>query len=302
MKTVNLEQQITQLEKEIIEKKKQLTELKKSIQEKSVENYQFTTPDGKPIYLADLFGDKEELIVVHNMGKACSYCTVWADGFIGLYKHIARKASFVLESPDEPSVLGDYAAERHWTFPVVSSNGSSFKEDIGFAKGKQYMPGVTVFRRDENGGIYQGARAFFGPGDDFCAVWPFFDLLPSGYEDYRPSKTLNEKAPFRLTHNIAVQVKDYEKALDFYQNTLGMSVKQNLDNETLLSLGGTNFYLENTEDASGQVFFEFSVSDFYEAKENLVAAGCEITKIYHETSAMLKDPYGMRFHLFQGTK
>lgn len=188
MNTLELEQQITNLEKDIIEKKIQLAKLRKSITERRVENYQFQTPAGETIHLADLFGDKDELFVVHNMGKACSYCSLWADGFSSLYQHIARKAAFVLESPDEPSVLGEFAEYRQWTFPVISSINSTFKEDVGFAKGRQYKPGVSVFRREKNGDIFLGANAPFGPGDDFCAVWPLFDLLPSGYEDYRPSK------------------------------------------------------------------------------------------------------------------
>jgi hypothetical protein len=29
-------------------------------------------------------------------------------------------------------------------------------------------------------------RAEFGPGDDFCAVWHFFDLLPEGVDGWEP--------------------------------------------------------------------------------------------------------------------
>ncbi|WP_243298372.1 DUF899 family protein [Bacillus litorisediminis] len=304
MNTVELEQQIEQLEAEIHRKKVKLAELRKAKAEKLVQNYAFLTPDGKTVYLSDLFGDKNELFVIHNMGKACSYCTMWADGFSGVYHHIVRKAAFVLESPDEPKILGDFAAERRWTFPVVSSNGLTFKEDVGFAKENQCMPGVSVFRRDEEGTIYQGALAPFGPGDDFCVVWPLFDLLPSGYEDYLPTKVLNERAPYRLTHNIAVQVRDYENAVAFYENILGMAPVHIMENETKLSLGGTNFYIEKiTEETKpGLVFFEFSVRDYEEAKAKLLEAGCKVTKVFHNTSEMFQDPYGMQFHLFQGTK
>ncbi|MET3698259.1 predicted dithiol-disulfide oxidoreductase [Bacillus oleivorans] len=304
MNTVDLEQQIEQLEAEIHEKKIKLAQMRKAKAERPVQNYAFLNPDGDTVYLSDLFCDKNELIVIHNMGKACSYCTMWADGFSSLYHHIARKAAFVLESPDEPSVLGDFAAERRWTFPVVSSHSQTFKEDVGFAKGKQYMPGVSVFRRDQEGRIFQGATAPFGPGDDYCIVWPLFDLLPSGYEDYRPTKDLNDRAPFRLTHNIAVQVQDYEKALAFYQNIIGMAQDRVIANESRLSLGGTNFYIEKAAEQvePGQVFFELSVSDYQEAKMKLIEAGCKITKVFHEKSEMFQDPYGLKFHLFQGTK
>ena len=305
MNTIELEQQIEQLEAEIHEKKIKLAELRKSVENKPVHNYSFTTPDGETVYLSDLFGDKDELFVIHNMGKACSYCTMWADGFSGIYRHIASKTPFVLESPDEPSVLGDFAAERHWRFPVVSSYGQTFKEDMGFAKGKLYKPGVSVFHRDKEGNIYQGATAPFGPGDDYCAVWPLFDLLPSGYEEYRPTKIINERAPFRLTHNIALQIKDYENAVAFYENVIGMELKQVTENESRLSIAGTNFYIEKMEGSAsvpGRVFFEFSVSDYEAAKAKLIDAGCKVTRVFHETSEMFQDPYGLQFHLFQGTK
>ncbi|GAA0323941.1 hypothetical protein GCM10008967_13100 [Bacillus carboniphilus] len=299
-----ISKQIEELEANIHEKKKQLAELRKSLPEKQVSDYSFITPSNQPVQLSELFGDKDELLIVHNMGKACAYCTVWADGFSGIYHHIARKAAFVLESPDAPTVLADFTAERHWTFPVVSSANTTFKEDMGFAKGKQYMPGVSVIRKDENGMMYQGATSFFGPGDDFCAVWPMFDLLPSGYSDYRPSKELNERAPFRLTNNIAVQVKDYDKALDFYQNVIGMSVSEEMINEKKLTLGGLNIYVENqpSHEKAGQVFFEYSVKNFAEVKETLEKAGCVVTKVFSEKSMMYKDPYGLQFHLFEGTK
>ena len=34
--------------------------------------------------LSDLFGDADDLILIHNMGKGCPYCTLWADGFNGV--------------------------------------------------------------------------------------------------------------------------------------------------------------------------------------------------------------------------
>ena len=41
------------------------------------------------------------------------------------------------------------------------------------------MPGVSVFRR-EAGTIVRVSDTGFSPGDDFCTLWHFFDLLPGG--------------------------------------------------------------------------------------------------------------------------
>jgi hypothetical protein len=47
-------------------------------------------------------------------------------------------------------------------------------------KGKDPWPGVSTFSKDKNGRIYQVNKSFFGPGDNFCAAWDLFDLLPKG--------------------------------------------------------------------------------------------------------------------------
>lgn len=292
--------EIQQLEMEILEKKKQLAEMKRNIEKEKVENYVFSSFQYGSVSLAELFEDKDELFVVHNMGKGCSYCTMWADGFTSVYHHIQRKAAFVVSTPDEPEVQENFAAERSWTFPVVSTKGTSFKQDMGFVLDEGFYPGVTVFSKDDQGVIYRHASSFFGPGDDFCSVWPLFDLLPSGYEDYKPSKKINDRSPYQLTNNIAIQVKDYEKAIEFYHQTLGMKPEKSTDSETLFTTNGTNFYIENHNKANDpSVFFEFAVDNIEDAKEVLIANNCIITKEFSEKSLMVSDPYGLKFHLFQ---
>jgi predicted dithiol-disulfide oxidoreductase (DUF899 family) len=186
--TNSLMTEIEQLEIEILDKKKKLAQLRKSLPEQKVHNYQFITSEKEKVSLLDLFQDKDELIVIHNMGNACSYCTMWADGFNGVFHHLIQKAAFVLSSPDEPAVQDDIAAERGWKFPMVSTKGTSFKTDFGFEKDGYYHPGVSTFRRDKEGNIYHHAKAPLGPGDDFNVVWHLFALLPSGSEDFQPKK------------------------------------------------------------------------------------------------------------------
>jgi len=61
--------------------------------------YTFTRTEGTTASLADLFLDHHDLLVIHNMGRQCAYCTMWADAFIGLTRHITRRAALVLASP-----------------------------------------------------------------------------------------------------------------------------------------------------------------------------------------------------------
>ncbi|PLR67761.1 DUF899 family protein [Bacillus sp. UMB0893] len=288
------------LEKELLEKKKRLTDLRKLVPNKMAENYQFIASNGHSVTLLQLFKEKDELIVVHNMGKSCSYCTMWADCFNGVYHHISKKAAFVLSTPDEPHVQDAFAAQRGWKFPIISTAGTSFKQDFGYEKNGYYYPGVSTFRKDDKGSIYHCAHAPFGPGDDFCSVWPLFDLLPSGSESYRPSKMINENTPFQMTNNVAFAVQNYEKAIDFYKNLLGMTLESSNEFETKFSMNGTFFYIENKKHAG--VFFEFAAEDFSNSMTKLLNAGCEVSEKLSSTSVMLKDPFGLRFHLFESVK
>ncbi|WP_053366392.1 DUF899 family protein [Bacillus sp. FJAT-27245] len=292
--------QIEELQNEIIEKKKQLNELKKSVPEKLVENYMFQVSNGCTTSLLELFGDKNELIVVHNMGKGCSYCTMWADGLNGVFHHLIAKAGFVVSSPDAPEIQEDFAASRKWQFQMVSIKGSTFAEDMGFQKGKYVYPGVSTFRKDEENNIYLIAQAPFGPGDDFCVTWPLFELLPSGSEGVVAKQNLNNRSPFQLTNNIAIGVKDYDQAVQFYETIIGKEKKQTSAGETLFSISGTNIFIEEHE--HNNTYFEFAVDDFEPSKKILVENGCVITKEYSDKSVMLADPYGLKFHLFEMKK
>ena len=184
---MNVKSEIAQLEKEIAEKKTQLKALKQSEPHMPVNNYEFVKKDGKSVSLLELFGNKEELIIIQNMGKSCSYCTMWADGFNGVYQYLAHKAPFVLASPDSPDVQTALAKERDWQFPMISTMNNTFKHDLGFVLDGQIYPGVCVFRKTTEDDIYLVASDFFGPGDNYSTPWHFFDLLPSGSKDFNPN-------------------------------------------------------------------------------------------------------------------
>ncbi|WP_108671635.1 DUF899 family protein [Peribacillus acanthi] len=292
--------QIEELEKEILEKKKQLAKLKSSTIKRSVQNYEFVTSNHQQVTLQELFGDKDQLMVIHNMGKGCSYCTMWADGFNGVYEHLRNETGFVLASPDTPDVQGDFAASRKWKFPMISVEDHPFTEDIGFLKGKSHYPGVSTFHKDQDGNITLYAQAPFGPGDDYCVTWHLFDLLPTTGENVQVKRYLHERSPFHLTNNIAIGVSDYEKALSFYQDVLGFKLEQSFPNETKFSMGGSNFYIENTD--VQYTYFEFYVDQIEPAKKMLLENSCIITHVYSDKSMLVADPFGLKFHLFEGNK
>lgn len=177
---------IVALEQEIKKKKKQLAELRKAATSEQVKDYIFSTLTGTK-KLSDLFGDKEELILVYNMGKSCPYCTLWADGYNGLTEHLQNRAAFVVVSPDTPKVQDEFAKSRSWKFPLLSHENTSFAADMNMLteKGGQ-KPGISVFTKTSKGEINHFSNTEFGPGDNFCVMWDFIDMLPEGINGWGP--------------------------------------------------------------------------------------------------------------------
>jgi len=159
--------------------------LQQVVEPEAVADYRFETVAG-PVSLSDLFGAHRDLYVVHNMGRGCAYCTLWADGFNGVHAHLATRAAFVVSSPDAPEVQQAFATSRGWRFPMVSHRGTTFAADMGYRDaGGEYRPGVSVFRRD-GGRVLRVSDAGLRPLDDFCALWHLFELLPEGPAGWRP--------------------------------------------------------------------------------------------------------------------
>jgi len=166
--------------------------LQAAVEPQQVQDYVLSGWDG-PVRLSELFGAKRDLIVIHNMGTGCPACTMWADGFNGVYDHLASRAAFALVSPNPVAVQKTFAASRGWRFPMVSYDGSTFAEDMGYREGGDppddklggWNPGVSTFRR-EGGKILRLSDTEFGPGDDFCVVFHLFDLIPGADPDWRP--------------------------------------------------------------------------------------------------------------------
>lgn len=186
MKT-ELDTQIDELEYELQDIKRQLAELRRTRPREEVSDYSLKDSEGREATLSSLFGNHGRLILVHNMGSDCPYCTMWADGFTGLLPHLASRAAFVVTSPDAPEAQKEFASARGWNFPMYSAKGTSFVSDMGFKDEKEgLMPGVSVFAKEADGKIYRVGRAEFGPGDNFCATWHFFELLPEGIDGWEP--------------------------------------------------------------------------------------------------------------------
>jgi predicted dithiol-disulfide oxidoreductase (DUF899 family) len=185
--------EVEALEKQIQDLHITLAQVRRKSSPEPVRDHALKTPEGTVVTLTQLFGGKRDLLIVHNMGKKCVFCTLWADGFIGFAKHLNDRASFVLCSPDEPAVLKAFAASRGWPYACVSSHGSTFTRDLGYEHEKdgtiEHSPGISALRRNDDGSVVRVNHARFGPGDSYCSLWHMLDLLKDGPAGWQPKYT-----------------------------------------------------------------------------------------------------------------
>jgi predicted dithiol-disulfide oxidoreductase (DUF899 family) len=99
------------------------------------EDYRFETDEGSAS-LADLFGERSQLLVYHFMfgpdyKSGCPSCSAIADGFNGFVTHLQNHdVAFSAVSRAPLAKLQAYRQRMGWTFPWASSLGSAFNADF----------------------------------------------------------------------------------------------------------------------------------------------------------------------------
>lgn len=182
---------IAELEKQIYALKDQLQKARKENPAEPVKNYTFDSNSG-PKTLSDLFGDKEFLYVIHNMGINCSYCTLWADTLNPMLPWLCTHAEVALCNMDDLETQAKMQASRGWNFIMVQDPDKSFSTELGYYRtytedGEEHTtiyPGISAFKKLPDGSIARLNHTEFGPGDDFCPIWPLWDLI--GGTDWQP--------------------------------------------------------------------------------------------------------------------
>ena len=177
-------QGIAELRFEIFNLTAKLNDLLKESEPQEVTNYTFTDLRGE-VTLHELFGNREQLLAIHNMGQACRYCTLWADGFNGVLPHIEDAMAVVLLSKDPPEVQRNFASSRNWRFRLASHGGGSYIREQTVFEGEDNMPGVVVYERSGER-VLRRNSAPLGPGDPFCSVWHLLALAGRGAGDWTP--------------------------------------------------------------------------------------------------------------------
>jgi predicted dithiol-disulfide oxidoreductase (DUF899 family) len=98
--------------------------------------YRFDTEEGSKT-LAELFDGRPELIVYHfmygpNEPDGCPGCTFAADNFAGAAFYLEQLGvTFLCASRASLEDIVAYKARQGWTFPWVSSAGTTFNRDFG---------------------------------------------------------------------------------------------------------------------------------------------------------------------------
>ncbi len=187
-----------------------VAELRRSLPtDTAVEDYEFEegprdlAEDAPParVHLSELFEDPEKpLILIHFMyGGAqknpCPMCSMWADGYNAVARHVRERANFALVSEAPIGEMRSWAREGGWSeLRLLSSLGSTLKQDLHMQDpdGSQH-PGVSVFTLGADGKprhFYTGeavmAPEHWNGVDLLSPVWNLFDLTPEGRGDWFP--------------------------------------------------------------------------------------------------------------------
>jgi predicted dithiol-disulfide oxidoreductase (DUF899 family) len=172
------------LEFEIMEKSRQLAALRQAEADIKVKDYGFQTAAGQAA-LSDLFAGRERLMLIHNMGQGCRYCTLWADGINGVLDHLEDAMAVVLVSKDPPEVQRRMALDRGWRFRMASHLGGDYMADHCAMGDHANFPGAAIFER-KGGKMARRGRTYFGPGDLYSPVWHFLALAGMEQSDWTP--------------------------------------------------------------------------------------------------------------------
>jgi predicted dithiol-disulfide oxidoreductase (DUF899 family) len=179
---------------ELLVREKELTRLKDSVSAarrrlpmvEVTDSYMFATEAGGASLL-DLFDGRRQLIVQHFMfgpdwREGCDGCSMMAD-HIGPLSHLhAKDTSFAMVSRAPLPKLLAFRERMCWRLPWVSSESSTFNEDLGATVDGEERQAISVFLRD-------GIRVFhtwstFARGEEpFMVVFDLLDLTPFGRQE-----------------------------------------------------------------------------------------------------------------------
>jgi predicted dithiol-disulfide oxidoreductase (DUF899 family) len=168
--------------------------------------YVFDSASGKKT-LAELFGDKSQLVIYHFMlapewEQGCQSCSMASDTMDANYVHLTqRDVAFAAVSRASMEQITAFKKRMGWRFPWVSSFGGDFNWDfhVSFPAEEQTkdgvynfgtaithgeeMPGVSVFKKGEDGEVFYTYSTYGRGLEGLLAVYDLMDMTPKGRDE-----------------------------------------------------------------------------------------------------------------------
>jgi predicted dithiol-disulfide oxidoreductase (DUF899 family) len=193
-------------EKELTRRRDEVARLRRELPWVKVEkSYAFDTPEGKKT-LAELFGDKSQLLIYHFMfgpgwEQGCPSCSFLSDHIDGANWHLPhRDVRLVAVSRAPLGQIEPFKKRMGWRFDWFSSSGSDFNHDYGvaFAKedvakdqvsynytistayGSEDLHGLSAFHKDASGAVFHTYSTYARGCDMLVGAYNFLDLAPNG--------------------------------------------------------------------------------------------------------------------------
>lgn len=180
--------------------------------------YSFDSPEGR-VTLAELFGDKSQLIVQHFMfdpewDQGCKSCSFMADHMDRAVVHIAhRDTAYAAVSRAPLEKLVQFKKRMGWRFRWVSSGKSDFNQDFNvsftdeelkehrvnynFRKGITFSgreaPGISAFAKDNGGAVYHTYSVYERGLEKVIGAYDLLDMVPKGRDEKSPMDWLRLK-------------------------------------------------------------------------------------------------------------
>lgn len=166
--------------------------------------YAFASSDGRKS-LADLFGSRSQLAVYHFMltpgsDHICPGCAFISDHIDAARQHFEQAdLAFCAVSRVPLDRIDAVKRRMGWTFPWVSSAGTSFNTDFGvsftkadIAAGRatynygtriresEDMHGTSIFAKDDAGAVYHTYSTYARGAELLDGAFMWLDLAPKG--------------------------------------------------------------------------------------------------------------------------
>jgi len=202
-------------EKEFTRRRDEISRLRRELPRERVEkNYVFDAPEGK-VSLAELFGDRSQLVVYHFMlgpgwKEGCPSCSYLADHFDGMTIHLAnRDVMFAVVSHAPIAEIEAFKKRMGWKFRWVSSFANDFNYDYDVSlrpedKGKaevyynyemmafpsEERPGLSVFNKDASGQVFHTYSTYARGLDIVVGTYNILDMVPKGRDESELKHTM----------------------------------------------------------------------------------------------------------------